>query len=800
MPSDVIGPWQVAGGIGLKSADHQVQSMQEVLKRLRKHEEEKLQEGRRMVLYTEMGRAGICFLLGETRKALEHYVDVIAQARHFETQNIKTSKTVLLHALHNLRDIMSRDGLSEVQVGDVLMSVAALEQEEDANRQEQTDMENTEVRKYAELFAQAEQEVLLVVPRECNSLKSWLQPVLQILSIDAEDVVKKVKEKLTESDLYSQKKSKQRDAHGQSLAGEFETIAQLERKLLNRMQALLDARNEVLRNLKSLPDTPAADKFDKYKYVSDNLKLVHECEECRFCHPCSCQENVLEQNDLNCLQCSANHNKKGEKCTFCWLSQLMIDYQQRHLYYSESVKTGASTSAVVRRERLVVDEPHEPQEFKLSELEKVLCLLVQLVGKEDADDALCTDAKLFLEIFAHLKKELRMMHNVWRVQLDRVQKMMELERATWRVRFQKEDKKIDVTKRMYVVKTDQLTSCPSYWQKQRQKQIYSQKQVKPEECCVPCRLRKLVEERTKADSTVSEAQSQLKLFDTIAQGSEGTNASSLCKHIHGHPKGDREGIDDDEVKGDTSTKIESLVRGLRKLQEGEKAIVEKAIVFSEWDDMLKLMSKALEANNIDHLCCVKQSSKDIGMSLKTFKEEPGKRALLLPLRHGSNGLNLIEATHVFLMEPILNVGVEAQAIGRVHRIGQLNATTVHRMIVTGTVEERVRELGLKKMAALKDDASSRTDRAATKQKEAVTLDDMEALFVDSSNLARPEPCDSHAVGLSHKAVRGKQADCTSNSGGDCDGSGWGGVARASGSNGFASDGSAFSSISPRSHH
>lgn len=57
------------------------------------------------------------------------------------------------------------------------------------------------------------------------------------------------------------------------------------------------------------------------------------------------------------------------------------------------------------------------------------------------------------------------------------------------------------------------------------------------------------------------------------------------------------------------------------------------------------------------------------------------QVLLLLIQHGANGLNLLEAQHVVLVEPLLNPAAEAQAISRVHRIGQENKTFVHRFIV-----------------------------------------------------------------------------------------------------------------------
>mgnify|MGYP001806823064 CR=1 FL=1 len=56
----------------------------------------------------------------------------------------------------------------------------------------------------------------------------------------------------------------------------------------------------------------------------------------------------------------------------------------------------------------------------------------------------------------------------------------------------------------------------------------------------------------------------------------------------------------------------------------------------------------------------------------------GPRVLLLLVSQGGLGLNLTEAQHVVLLEPLLDPALDVQAVGRVSRFGQTRETHVHR--------------------------------------------------------------------------------------------------------------------------
>jgi hypothetical protein len=66
--------------------------------------------------------------------------------------------------------------------------------------------------------------------------------------------------------------------------------------------------------------------------------------------------------------------------------------------------------------------------------------------------------------------------------------------------------------------------------------------------------------------------------------------------------------------------------------------------------------------------------------------------LVVSLRAGGTGLNLTAATHVVHYDRWWNPAVEDQATDRAHRIGQRRTVEVHKLVTSGTVEERIADL------------------------------------------------------------------------------------------------------------
>ncbi|HYP17331.1 MAG TPA: DEAD/DEAH box helicase [Opitutus sp.] len=78
--------------------------------------------------------------------------------------------------------------------------------------------------------------------------------------------------------------------------------------------------------------------------------------------------------------------------------------------------------------------------------------------------------------------------------------------------------------------------------------------------------------------------------------------------------------------------------------------------------------------------------------VQQFQTAAGAAAMLVSLKAAGTGITLHAADYVFLLDPWWNPAVEAQAVDRVHRIGQTNTVFVYRMVTAGTIEERIEAL------------------------------------------------------------------------------------------------------------
>ncbi|HRJ46684.1 MAG TPA: DEAD/DEAH box helicase, partial [Opitutaceae bacterium] len=78
--------------------------------------------------------------------------------------------------------------------------------------------------------------------------------------------------------------------------------------------------------------------------------------------------------------------------------------------------------------------------------------------------------------------------------------------------------------------------------------------------------------------------------------------------------------------------------------------------------------------------------------VQDFQGAEGAAAMLVSLKAAGTGITLHAADYVFLLDPWWNPAVEAQAVDRVHRIGQTNTVFVYRMVTAGTIEERIQAL------------------------------------------------------------------------------------------------------------
>lgn len=139
------------------------------------------------------------------------------------------------------------------------------------------------------------------------------------------------------------------------------------------------------------------------------------------------------------------------------------------------------------------------------------------------------------------------------------------------------------------------------------------------------------------------------------------------------------------VVGFSSAKLTYLMDQVLQLQSSEKIVI-----MYENNNCAFWVAEALELLSIKFL--IYSNTLTVARRatyLATFNQKEEFRVLLMDLKQAAHGLHIASASRVFILSPIWQPNIEAQAIKRAHRIGQMKPVYVETLVLKDTLEDRM---------------------------------------------------------------------------------------------------------------
>ncbi|KAG0297005.1 DNA helicase rad5 [Dissophora globulifera] len=202
---------------------------------------------------------------------------------------------------------------------------------------------------------------------------------------------------------------------------------------------------------------------------------------------------------------------------------------------------------------------------------------------------------------------------------------------------------------------------------------------------------------TEAD-LIEYSTSDAKTQDSVAAQQDGDRSDVMAGNVLGGSGENGRVVQIRRNNFKSSAKLDALMRHLIQVRKAEPGT--KSVVFSQFTGMLDLCEAILERDGFEFLRLDgthSQASRE--KTLEAFKSPDHPAAvILISLRAGGVGLNLTAASRVYMLDPWWNYAIEAQAIDRVHRIGQTKTVVVKRFIIENSVEEKILSIQNRKNA------------------------------------------------------------------------------------------------------
>ncbi|KAL3188009.1 hypothetical protein MRX96_004245 [Rhipicephalus microplus] len=668
-------------------------TMEELLTSLIRKATSECEEAHRRMVSSMNGIAGIHIIRDERREAADMYREVLWSVKD-HSRNIKTDRLQQLHALHNLAQLLrnatscSQDADVEEGALNISSTQASTEKTTDSSHhrasyipqapsddklhEEAAKLRESYLNGYLSTIGSAKKQLVQTTDAVKETINKFSLPRSQpwwnaLLSASVESgkdewFIRKVKDDL---------ESKKSHLKSSVISDQFSTVHGLQYVMGTHVEQLEAAREELLGAVQDLSANP-----------SSPVEVSAAVE----CH----------------LRPS---KKKRNKCKYCIVHELFNLYEGRLFCFSEDT----------------VHEEAQDKEDALfgtlrrgnwgdSNLEKIIKSLNRSASSLAAGDSvLCRDGQVHVQLFAALKKEFRAMRAVYMSTRDYVGALDELEMATVRLEMlngeAEEPLPLNVLRPWQVPEQWANLLCEKelhqndlkkklgqlFYLKNLEKAGSHRGEFNPEPC--PICQNSLGRRWSVMQCGHNFCLDCIKMVcSSLSCVRSGSLLCAVCRSSCAH--GDVFYVDTAppttshprfSVKGSHTTKIGGIIETILEIKADDPSA--KALVFSSWSTVIDVLKKALEANQVPHITL--KPGPNFKNNLALFRHDPSIMVLVLPLSLGAKGLNLTEATHVLLVEPILNLGDELQAIGRVHRIGQTRKTYIHHFMVKNTIEERI---------------------------------------------------------------------------------------------------------------
>lgn len=134
-----------------------------------------------------------------------------------------------------------------------------------------------------------------------------------------------------------------------------------------------------------------------------------------------------------------------------------------------------------------------------------------------------------------------------------------------------------------------------------------------------------------------------------------------------------------------SAKRDACMELIESAIEGEH----KILLFSQFTTMLELLEQDLKKAGISYYKITGATPKEKRVEMVNIFNQDTTPVFLISLKAGGTGLNLTGADVVIHYDPWWNLAVQNQATDRAHRIGQTKIVSVYKLIVKGTIEEKI---------------------------------------------------------------------------------------------------------------